>query len=190
MSRSEPTQSAVFFFLNPKRDGGGKVGNLLLVSTFPRPRRRSSSRRAAPPISRRHGRHPGAGRANPAIRRADARRTGTAAPRVLERDHDQAGRGRHRRTHHVGRVQKIRCPECGYTPVPAHVGDSPSGPRRRVRRDRRYSGEHLEIVRKHYAKWSKGRQDRIDNAMLSYVGALGEIETADEEYGYRRKERS
>ena len=45
-------------------------------------------------------------------------------------------------------------------------------------------GNTPEIVRKHYAKWSKGRQDRIDEVMLSYVGALGDVETADEEHGY------
>src|SRR5262249_26252001 len=45
-------------------------------------------------------------------------------------------------------------------------------------------GNTLEIVRKHYAKWSKGRQDRIDEVMLSHVGALGDVETADDEHGY------
>lgn len=45
-------------------------------------------------------------------------------------------------------------------------------------------GNTPEIVRKHYAKWSKGRQDRIDDVMLGYVGALGDAEPAEEQPGY------
>jgi site-specific recombinase XerD len=41
-------------------------------------------------------------------------------------------------------------------------------------------GNTPEIVRKHYAKWSKPRQDRIDSVMIDYVGDVrrGEAEQA------------
>jgi site-specific recombinase XerD len=45
-------------------------------------------------------------------------------------------------------------------------------------------GNTPEIVRKHYAKWSKGRQDRIDDVMLGYVGALSEAEPNTRPLGY------
>lgn len=45
-------------------------------------------------------------------------------------------------------------------------------------------GNTPEIVRKHYAKWSKGRQDRIDDVMLGYVGALSDSETDEKHSGY------
>jgi integrase len=44
-------------------------------------------------------------------------------------------------------------------------------------------GNTPEIVRKHYAKWSKGRQDRIDNLMLDYVGGVRQGE-AEQNCGY------
>jgi integrase len=37
-------------------------------------------------------------------------------------------------------------------------------------------GNTPEIVRKHYAKWSKPRQDRIDSLMLEYVGGVRQSE--------------
>jgi integrase len=45
-------------------------------------------------------------------------------------------------------------------------------------------GNTPEIVRKHYAKWSKGRQDRIDNLMLSYVGTLRDEAAEEHGLGY------
>jgi integrase/recombinase XerD len=44
-------------------------------------------------------------------------------------------------------------------------------------------GNTPEIVRKHYAKWSKGRQDRIDSLMLDYVGGVRQSE-AKQDCGY------
>lgn len=45
-------------------------------------------------------------------------------------------------------------------------------------------GNTPEIVRNHYAKWSKGRQDRIDDLMLGYVGGLRESDASNESGGY------
>ena len=44
-------------------------------------------------------------------------------------------------------------------------------------------GNTPEIVRKHYAKWSKPRQDRIDSVMIDYVGDVRQGE-AEQESGY------
>jgi integrase len=44
-------------------------------------------------------------------------------------------------------------------------------------------GNTPEIVRKHYAKWSKPRQDRIDRLMLDYVGGVRQDEV-EQESGY------
>ena len=44
-------------------------------------------------------------------------------------------------------------------------------------------GNTPEIVRQHYAKWSKGRQDRIDRLMLDYVGGVRGSEY-EEDRGY------
>lgn len=44
-------------------------------------------------------------------------------------------------------------------------------------------GNSPEIVRKHYAKWSKPRQERIDGLMLDYVGGARQSE-AEQDVGY------
>jgi hypothetical protein len=44
-------------------------------------------------------------------------------------------------------------------------------------------GNTPEIVRKHYAKWSKPRQDRINGLMIDYVGGVRQDE-AEQESGY------
>ena len=45
-------------------------------------------------------------------------------------------------------------------------------------------GNSPEIVRKHYAKWSKGRQERIDSLMLNYAGTFGQADTREQVSGY------
>jgi integrase len=45
-------------------------------------------------------------------------------------------------------------------------------------------GNSPEIVRKHYAKWSKDRQERIDNLMVNYAGTFGQSEAEEPGAGY------
>jgi len=45
-------------------------------------------------------------------------------------------------------------------------------------------GNSPEIVRKHYAKWSKGRQERIDSLMLNYAGTFGQSDNQLQDPGY------
>jgi hypothetical protein len=45
-------------------------------------------------------------------------------------------------------------------------------------------------VRKHYAKWSKPRQDKIDSLMLEYVGMSGRARPSEwVQFGYKEERR-
>jgi hypothetical protein len=87
---------------------------------------------------------------------------------LLERPELAQSHGGYRGTDAVRRLQEIGSQECSRASISAYAGNAALGEGRHLRGRCRHPGEQPDVVRKHYAKWSKGRQANIDRLMLAH----------------------
>jgi len=88
------------------------------------------------------------------------------APTLLERPELAPGHGGDRGTDAVSRLQEIGGEGRPRASISAYTGDAVVGAGRHLRADT--LGNSPDVVRKHYAKWSRGRQANIDRLMLAH----------------------